>query len=57
MRHKKIVQALASVATYSSVLAWGIQIAYAQRGYQAVGGEYILAVLAAIAVYWLIEQV
>ena len=34
-----------------------IQQAYQQRGYQAIGGEYILAVLAAIVIYWLIEKV
>ena len=38
-------------------LVWAVQYAYACRGYQAIGGEYILAGLAAIFIYWLIGKV
>jgi len=54
---KKIIQILASIAVGSGTLIWGVQQAYQQRGYMAIGGEYILAVLAAIFIYWLIEKV
>lgn len=54
---KKLMQITASIAMGSGTLMWGIQQAYQQRGYIAVGGEYILAVLAAIMIYWLIEKV
>lgn len=54
---KKLMQIMASIAIGSGTLIWGIQQAYQQRGYMAIGGEYILAVLAAIFIYWLIERV
>ena len=54
---KKLIQITASIDMGSGTLMWGIQQAYQQRGYQAIGGEYILAVLAAIVIYWLIEKV
>ena len=53
---KVVIQALSSIATYSSVVSWGTQMAYEQRGYQAVGGEYLLAVMAAVGVYWLVGK-
>lgn len=54
---KRFIQITASIAMGSGTLIWGVQQAYQQRGYQAIGGEYILAVLAAIFIYWLIERV
>ncbi len=54
---KKLIQITASIAMGSGTLVWGIQQAYQQRGYQAIGGEYILAVLAVMMIYWLIEKV
>jgi len=54
---KKLIQVTASIVMGGGTLVWGIQQAYQQRGYQAIGGEYILAVLAAIIIYWLIEKV
>lgn len=53
---KKLMQITASIAMGGGTLVWGIQQAYQQRGYQAIGGEYILAVLAAIVIYWLIDK-
>ena len=53
---KKLMQIMASIAIGSGTLIWGIQQAYQQRGYMAIGGEYILAVLAAILIYWLIDK-
>ena len=53
---KVVIQALSSIATYSSVVSWGTQMAYEQRGYQAVGGEYLLAVMAVVGAYWLVGK-
>lgn len=54
---KKVIQLLSAVAIGSSILVWAIQAAYAQRGYQAIGGEYILAVIVAIATYYIVGKV
>ena len=53
---KKLMQIVTSIAIGSATLIWGVQQVYQQRGYQAIGGEYILAVLAAILIYWLIDK-
>ena len=53
---KRIVQILSSMAVYGSVVSWAIQIAYEQRGYTAIGGEYLLAGAAAIGVYWAVGK-
>lgn len=53
---KRIFQILSALVVGSSTLIWGIQYAYLQRGYMAIGGEYLFAVLAAILAYWLIEK-
>jgi len=54
---KTIVQILASIAVGSSTLLFASDIAYTQRGYKAIGGEYIAAILAAVIVWWLIEKI
>lgn len=54
---KRIVQILASIAVASSMLLWASDIAYTQRGYKAIGGEYIAAILAAIIILWLIDRI
>ena len=54
---KKIIQLLVAVAVGSSVLVWAIQTAYVQRGYQAYGGEYILAVMAGVVSYCIAGKV
>lgn len=54
---KRIIQILASIAVGSSMLLWASDIAYRQRGYKAIGGEYIAAILAAVIVWWLIEKI
>ena len=54
---KKIIQTLAAIAAGSTTLLWASDIAYTQRGYRAIGGEYILAVLAAVMIWWLIEKI
>lgn len=54
---KRIVQILASIAVASSMLLWASDIAYIQRGYEAIGGEYIAAILAAVIVWWLIDRI
>lgn len=48
---KRIIQILASIAVGSSMLLWASDIAYRQRGYKAIGGEYIAAILAAVIVW------
>lgn len=53
---KKAVQILSTVAIYNSVVAWAVQIAYEQRGYAAIGGEYLLAGAAAIGIYWIVGK-
>ncbi len=53
---KRIVQILASIAVGSSMLLWASDIAYTQRGYKAIGGEYIAAILAAVIIWWLINK-
>ena len=53
---KKAVQILSAAAIYNSVVAWAVQIAYEQRGYSAIGGEYLLAGAAAVAAYWWIGK-
>jgi len=53
---KTIVQILASIAVGSSILLFASDIAYTQRGYKAIGGEYIAAILAAIIIWWLIDR-
>lgn len=53
---KKLIQILAPLAVGSNVLLWTSEIAYLQRGYKAIGGEYIAAILAAIVVEWLTEK-
>ena len=54
---KRIIQILASIAVASSMLLWASDIAYTQRGYKAIGGEYIAAILAAVIVWWLIDRI
>jgi hypothetical protein len=53
---KRIIQILASIAVGSSILLFASDIAYTQRGYKAIGGEYIAAILAAIIIWWLIDR-
>ncbi len=53
---KRIIQILASIAVGSSTLLFASDIAYTQRGYKAIGGEYIAAILAAIIIWWLIDR-
>ncbi len=53
---KRIVQILESIAVGSSTLLFANDIAYTQRGYKAIGGEYIAAILAAIIIWWLIDR-
>ena len=53
---KKIFQVISALLFGYGALMWGTQCAYMQRGYTAIGGEYIFAVLAAIVAYWLIEK-
>ena len=53
---KKLIQITASIVMGGGTLVWGIQQAYQHRDYQVIGGEYILAVLAAIVIYWLIDK-
>lgn len=48
---KRIIQILASIAVGSSTLLFASDIAYTQRGYKAIGGEYIAAILAAIIIW------
>lgn len=54
---KQMFQILAGLAFGSSVLVWAVQYAYACRGYMAIGGEYLFAIVAAIFIYWLIEKI
>ena len=54
---KRIIQILASIAVGNSMLLWASDIAYKQRGYRAIGGEYIAAILAAVIVWWLIDRI
>ena len=53
---KRIIQILASIAVGSSTLLFASDIAYTQRGYKAIGGEYIAAILAAVIIWWLIDR-
>ena len=53
---KTIVQILASIAVGSSTLLFASDIAYTQRGYKAIGGEYIAAILAAVIIWWLLDR-
>ncbi len=53
---KRIIQILASIAVGSSTLLFASDIAYTQRGYKAIGGEYIAAILVAILIWWLIDR-
>lgn len=48
---KRIIQILASIAVGSSTLLFASDIAYTQRGYKAIGGEYIAAILAATLIW------
>ena len=53
---KRIIQILASIAVGSSTLLVASDIAYTQRGYKAIGGEYIAAILAAVIIWWLLDR-
>ncbi len=53
---KKIIQILSAIAVYASMVSWAVRLAYEQRGYAAIGGEYLLAGVAAIGVYWIIGK-
>lgn len=53
---KRVVQILSAIAAYGSMASWAVQIAYEQRGYAAIGGEYLLAGAAAIGVYWAVGK-
>lgn len=53
---KKALQLVSSIAVYGCMVSWGIQIAYEQRGYQAIGSEYLLALLMAAAAYWAVGK-
>ena len=48
-----LLSALGAVA----VALWAIPAAYAERGYSAVGGEWLLVAVTFIAVFWLCEVV
>ena len=54
---KKLIQILAALAMGSSILSWAVQAAYLQRGCQAIGGEYLLALFTVIAVYWIVGKI
>jgi len=49
---KTITQVLVAITAYYTILEWGSNIAYQQRGYIAVGGEYLFAILVGVAVYY-----
>ena len=53
---KKAVQILSAAAIYNGVVAWAVQVAYEQRGYSAIGGEYLLAGAAARGIYWIVGK-
>ncbi len=53
---KRVVQILSAIAAYGSMASWAVQIAYEQRGYAAIGGEYLLAGAAAAGVYWAVGK-
>ncbi len=40
-----------------AVASWAVPAAYAERGYSAVGGEWLLVAVTFIAVFWLCEVV
>ncbi len=42
-----------SVILGISAAIWGIPYGYAQRGYSAIGGEYLLILIAAVLPYFL----
>lgn len=46
-----------SLSVTTAVGIWAIQKAYEDRGYQAVGGEYLLIPLVFVFVYWLLGYV
>ncbi len=48
---RRVVQVIIAVMIGVSVFIWAEQAAYKQRGYQAYGGEYILAVIAGVVSY------
>ncbi|MEY8320322.1 hypothetical protein AAK894_04475 [Lachnospiraceae bacterium 46-61] len=50
---KRYIQIISAFAIGSSSLFWAINIAYIQRGYYAIGGEYLFGILIAVCVYWL----
>ena len=36
---------------------WLMHLAYRQRGYEAIGGEYFLIIAAAWGIYWLVNKI
>lgn len=36
---------------------WLMRLAYQQRGYDAIGGEYFLIIAAAWGIYWLVNKI
>ena len=54
---RRVVQVIIAVMIGVSVFIWAEQAAYKQRGYQAYGGEYILAVMAGVVSYCIAKKV
>ena len=50
-----VVELFFSYTVYHIVLQIGSKIAYAERGYEACGGEYLLAILAFVAAWKVIN--
>lgn len=50
---KQYIRIISAFAIGSSGLSWASNMAYMQRGYYAIGGEYLFGILIAVCVYWL----
>lgn len=52
-----VAKFLVSFSLALGVGIWLMQLAYRQRGYDAVGGEYFLIIAAAWGIYWLVNKI
>lgn len=54
---RNTIKLLVSFSLAFGVSIWLMRLAYQQRGYDAIGGEYFLIVAVAWGIYWLVNKI
>lgn len=53
---KAILQIIAGLIYYKATIIYFSNITYIQRGYDAIGSEYLLAIMVGISIYFLVGK-